>query len=419
MRIQRCRGMRDLSPEEMARFRLIEGSFRDSCLEWGYEEVKTPTLEYLHLFTSTGTLTPAMLGRVYSFLDWDGWSGERVVLRPEGTIPIARFYVDSMQSKKQARLFYVSNAFVFEETGKHSREKWQCGVEFIGSGGALADAELVMLAGEVLAKLGIRGLKLKLSHAGLVRAILEELDLSSREREEIFDRILDGDSGALSRLKSKNPELKMALDSLFKLKGKSSGFLKNLKVQSSSSLPLGKALDDFIDVVDQLEILGCDYQIDITSGRGFEYYTGIIFQFFSGREKIGGGGRYDNLIPLMGGRQVPASGFALYLDRLMNILKPETLIQAERPKILVRLEPDRPEAVSEGFGIASRLRASGYIAQIDFGGEAQTRWVLDVKSKAPRFILTDRINGRTFEAHSRDKILKILGEESGDKGSTA
>jgi len=68
MRVQRCKGMRDLSPEEMKKFRLIEGAFRDSCLKWGYEEVKTPTLEYLHLFTSTGTLTPAMLGRVYSFL---------------------------------------------------------------------------------------------------------------------------------------------------------------------------------------------------------------------------------------------------------------------------------------------------------------------------------------------------------------
>jgi histidyl-tRNA synthetase len=403
----------------MARFRFIEGLFRDSCLKWGYQEVKTPTLEYLHLFTSTGTLTPAMLGRVYSFLDWDGWSGERVVLRPEGTIPIARFYVDRMQDKGQARLFYVSNAFVFEETGKHSREKWQCGVESIGSGDALADAELVMLAGEVLAGLGVGELKLKLSHAGLVRAILEELDLSPKEQEEIFDRILDGDSRALGRLKPKNAELKMALGSLFKLKGKSSGFLKNLKVQASSSLPLGKALDDFISVVDQLESLGCDYQIDITSGRGFEYYTGIIFQFFSGREKIGGGGRYDNLIPLMGGRQVPASGFALYLDRLMNMLKPETLTKVERPKILVKLESNQSGAVSEGFDIASRLRRGGYIAQIGLGGETKTRWVLEMKSKAPRFILTDGINGKTFEAQNWDKILKILDEESGDKGSTA
>ena len=90
MKTQRCKGTRDLSPGEMAVFRLIEGVFRDACLNWGYKEVRTPTLEYLHLFTSVGTLTPGMLGRVYSFLDWDGWSGERVVLRPDGTIPWRR-----------------------------------------------------------------------------------------------------------------------------------------------------------------------------------------------------------------------------------------------------------------------------------------------------------------------------------------
>ncbi|MFZ7131882.1 MAG: ATP phosphoribosyltransferase regulatory subunit, partial [Eubacteriales bacterium] len=72
MKVEKCNGMRDLFPSEMEKFRLINEVFRDSCLKWGYEEVKTPTLENLHLFTSAGTLTPSMLGKVYSFLDWDG-----------------------------------------------------------------------------------------------------------------------------------------------------------------------------------------------------------------------------------------------------------------------------------------------------------------------------------------------------------
>src|SRR4030043_1670778 len=118
MKIQRCKGMRDLSPEEMTVFRLVEGSCRDCFLKWGYREVRTPTIEYLHLFTSAGTLTPGMLGKVYSFLDWDGWSGERVVLRPDGTIPVARMYIDSLAQQKPARLFYVTSIFSFEETGK-------------------------------------------------------------------------------------------------------------------------------------------------------------------------------------------------------------------------------------------------------------------------------------------------------------
>ena len=125
MKIQRCKGTRDFSPEDMNRFRLIEGVFRDCCLKGGYEEIKTPTLEYLHLFTSTGTLTPGTLGKVYSFLDWDGWSGERVVLRPDGTIPVARLYIDTMRKQELAKLFYITNIFTFEETGKETREKYR------------------------------------------------------------------------------------------------------------------------------------------------------------------------------------------------------------------------------------------------------------------------------------------------------
>src|SRR4030043_72052 len=96
MKIPRCKGMRDMSPAEMAVFHRLEGICRDCFIKWGYSEVRTPTIEYLHLFTSAGTLTPTMLGKVYSFLDWDGWSGERVVLRPDATIPVARLFIENM-----------------------------------------------------------------------------------------------------------------------------------------------------------------------------------------------------------------------------------------------------------------------------------------------------------------------------------
>src|SRR3989337_1586303 len=103
----RCRGMRDVLPDEMRRFRRVEEAFRAACLGWGYEEIRTPVLEHLHLFTTAGTLSPQMLGRVYSFLDWDGWSGERVVMRPDSTIPSARLYGEDLDAGKLAKLFYA------------------------------------------------------------------------------------------------------------------------------------------------------------------------------------------------------------------------------------------------------------------------------------------------------------------------
>ena len=414
MRVQRCKGSRDLCPEEMARFRLIEGIFRDCCLKRGYDEVRTPTLEYLYLFTSTGTLTPAMLGKVYSFLDWDGWSGERVVLRPDGTIPIARLYIDRMEEKSLAKLFYVANVFIFEETGEETRERWQCGTELIGAGSTVADVELITLALEVLKKLKLKGVELKLSHAGLIRALLNQFGLSPDEQTRILDGILDGDGKALAKIKSVKPELGKALAPLLERKGKSAGFLRNLKVLFDRSLPeLEPALDNFISIVDRLDALGCKYKIDITSGRGFEYYTGVIFQLFAGGERIGGGGRYDDLIPLMGGGDVPASGFALYLDHLMDMVGPETLDASLATRILVRAEP---EMAKEGFGIADRLREAGYAAEMQLGGResSDVEWTLDVRSQSPLFILTDRAGQKKIEAQAADEVLKLLREGSVD-----
>ncbi len=411
MRVQKCKGTRDLSPEEMTRFRLIEGVFRDCCLNWGFEEVRTPILEYFHLFTSTGTLTPSTLNKVYSFLDWDGWSGERVVLRPDGTIPVARLYIESTEEDKLAKLFYVANVFIFEQTGKETRERWQCGAELIGVASPLADVELIMLALEVLKRLRLEGIELRLSHAGLIRALLAKLGLSPEEQAKVFDQILDGNVEALTRVKPGKVEIGEALSLLLDGKGTSSGFLKNLKSLLLQSLPeLEASLDNFISIADLLESLGCNYQIDITSGRGFEYYTGVIFQFFMGENKIGGGGRYDALIPLMGGRDVPASGFALYIDHLMNRVEPETLAKPRAQRILIRVEPGQPEAVKEGFSIASRLREAGYVAELDLSGQepANLEWALDVRSKAPLFVLTDRVKHKKFEAQTTAEVLALL-----------
>lgn len=404
MKIERCKGMRDLFPSDMEKFRLINEVFRDSCLKWGYEEVRTPTLEYLHLFTSAGTLTPGMLGRVYSFLDWDGWSGERVVLRPDATIPVARLYTESLAEKELAKLFYIVNTFIFEETGKQNREKWQFGAELIGMGSPLADVELITLALEILKKLGLEGVELRLSHAGLMRGILRKLELNIEEQNRIFNRLLDGDYSILSQIKTERPELAP----LLALQGKSPGFVKNLAASLSMDSPeLKPQVDDFIFIVDTLQSLGYSYQIDIASVRGFEYYTGVIFQILINDEKVGGGGRYDALIPAMGGNNTPASGFALYLDRLMDLIQTDLLAPRSRPKIKIQMEPG---ATILGFATADLLRDAGYVVKMHLGGKGPTEtiWELNVRNQSPRFVLTDLTGKAKFEIEEAEELLQKL-----------
>jgi len=414
MRTHKCKGMQDFAPAKMRRFRLIEGVFRTSCLNWGYEEVRTPTLEYLHLFTSTGTLTPSRLEKVYSFLDWDGWSGERVVLRPEGTIPIARLYIDNMAEQEIAKLFYIANIFIFEETGEKTRERWQCGGEFIGTNSTAVDVELMVLALEVLQKLKLKGVKLRLSHAGLIRALLADFGLSPAEQTRVFDRILDGDSEVLSRARPEKPELGRAIASLLDLKGKSAGFLKNIRSLLSQDLPeLTPPLNDFISIVELLEEMGVSSEIDITSGRDFEYYTGLIFQLFADNESIGGGGRYDALIPLMGSKAIPASGFALYLDRLMDLAKMDTPTTPSRQRVLVKAMSRKTEVLKEAFAIVRRLHEEGYTAGVLPGSQEPPAagWLVEVREETPGLVLTDQESKNSLKARNISELLKIMASD--------
>ena len=413
MKNQKCKGMQDLLPEDMLRFRRIEDVFRACCRNWGYQEVRTPTLEYLYLFTATGTLTPSMLSKVYSFLDWDGWSGERVVLRPDGTIPIARLYIDNLSGQEFPRLFYVTNIFAFEGTGKENRERWQCGAEFFGDAKPAPDVEIILLAEEVIRSLGINNVELQLSHAGLVKALLKEFKLNTAEEAKMTSRILEGDWQELTKVKSTNPEIDRLMASLLSLKGKSSSFLHNVRASfPKASQDFKSSLEDFINIATLLDDLSCSYEIDITAIQGFEYYTGICFQFLADGGKIGGGGRYDSLVPLMNGEDISACGFALYVDPIMKLLSLEKEKERESG-ILVKGKELNPEIVKTCFTLAESLRDAGHPAELDFTGreESNYRWVVLVSEKElSPFVLTDRIHKRQRDAASMAEVLKVLSE---------
>ncbi len=356
----RCRGMRDMLPDEMRRFRRVEEAFRAACLGWGYEEIRTPVLEHLHLFTTAGTLSPQMLGRVYSFLDWDGWSGERVVLRPDSTIPSARLYADSLESGGVAKLFYVQNVFRFAE-GDESREDWQCGVELIGDSQPQGDIELVLLGREVLSRLGLQA-EVRLSHPGLVRAVLARAGLDASEQLALYDRILDGDDSALRELQGRLPEVGGSLEMLLSMEGEGVGYLSNLRSSFGGSIPeLEGWLDELALVAGALEGLGCRCVISAAMVRNFEYYTGPAFQFEVAGRRVGSGGRYDALLSLIGGRQAPASGFALEAGALAGLLAAEA---SERRIATVAVSSAEGEALASAFRLASGLRAEGLAVQV-------------------------------------------------------
>ena len=409
MESQRCKGARDLLPDDMERFRQVEDAFRASCLNWGYREIRTPTLEYIHLFTAAGTLTPAMLGRVYSFLDWDGWGGERVVLRPDGTIPAARLYSENLAGQKTARLYYITNVFAFEETGAENREKWQCGVELLGGCDRTSDGEVITLALEIVRSIGLPPPELKLSHAGILKALIGELKLDADTRAALLDEILEGNWQAFSGVKSKNRRVLDALSILMKLKGKSSGFLANLKAMPSVSKAVKKQIDGFAEVTALLDTMGINYSIDFTSIRGFEYYTGLCFKVTSGGARICSGGRYDNLVGLVGGNDMPACGFAFYIDAVTAMVKPLSLQKAEKT-VSVKVAHGALPAIKAAFELAATLRTAGLIAEFDFcGSQLEARWSVDIQAKPASFIIKDNYKKTQKKVKTAGEVINVIG----------
>ena len=323
----RSRGMRDLGPEEMRRFRAIERTFLEVTGAAGYSEIRTPAIEPLHLYTASGALSPQLLDRVYSFLDWDGWSGERVVLRPDATVAVARWFAEQRSSEGgtngesgPARLSYVQPAYRFV-TGDGDREIWQCGVELFDVAAAEGDAELLRLAASLLEALGLGDLSFEIAHAGLPRAAFAAAGLDTAEQLRAYDRMLDGDATLTEELSQRYPDGAAALRLLADVDGTSSGYVSNLRAAFLPVAPqAAAALDDLAAVTAALDDAGYAYRVLPGTARNFEYYSGVTFRLSSGGSECVIGGRYDGLTGATAGVDVPASGFAAGVLRLAALV---------------------------------------------------------------------------------------------------
>lgn len=311
----RSQGMRDLGPRDMAQFRAVERTFLDVTTSGGYREVRTPAIEPLHLYSASGTLSPQALERVYSFLDWNGWSGERVVLRPDTTVAVARWYVDQGSSGAE-RVSYVQPVFRFAAEGE--REVWQCGVELFGSSVG-ADAEILTLACGSLRSLGIEDVTVELAHAGLARAAFAAAGLSVRAQTEAYDRLLEGDAGLIAEIAAAHPDGGAAMRLLAGVDGSSAGYVANLRAALPAAIAgADEPVDELGGAAAALDAAGVSYRILSATARNFEYYTGITFRFIAGGRTVLSGGRYDRLAETLGGSPAPACGWAADLLGLIE-----------------------------------------------------------------------------------------------------
>ncbi len=343
--IQAPRGTRNFPPDEMAYRRWAEGIMRRNAELFGYGEVSTPAFESLELFTLKSG--PGIIDEIYAFKDK---GGRDLALRPELTAPVMRMVVNSMRSApKPIKLFYLGNCFRYDrpQSGRY-REFFQFGVEVISAGTPAADAEIIALAIKNIRDLGLEDFRVKIGHIGVLRGLISGLEkgvqtsvLQALDREE-YD--------SLSSMVS--DDVAGRLLNLIRLKGDAS-------VLDS----LGDEAAHLRKVMEHLSLYGYEKYctIDMSVVRGLDYYTGMVFEIEApilGAEKqICGGGAYS-LAKLLGGGDLPSTGFAIGFDRVLLALE-KAGKRPEIPSRVIYLLRAGNVPSNEMVKLAADLRNSG------------------------------------------------------------
>lgn len=368
------RGAKDFLPQEAALKRELENQTVQTFLSWGYKEVVTPTFEYLEVIEAGAG--DEIRDELFLLQDRDG---RLLALRPEMTIPIARLVTTKFSEiNEPLRLFYNANIFrhTQPQMGRYM-EFYQLGVELLGASGTMADTEVIALAAEVLKQQGLE-FKISLNHIGIYNHLLAASGLSEEDKETIKRLILKKDMVGLEKMTAASDigvDIRQALLELPSMHGGAEVLEELHKIDGIAGVH--EAITELAEVYAMLAHyhIQNDVVIDLGVLRGFDYYTGIIFEGYS--PNLGypllGGGRYDNLLGKFG-NPVAATGFAVGIERVLLALQnrvPETL-----PHYIVS-GSDLGAVVKK----ARELRSHGDIAEIDITDQSDNKQKLVVKHK--------------------------------------
>ena len=312
--IQAIRGMRDVLPDQTPLWQFLESRVGGVLAAYGYREIRMPIVEQTELFKrSIGEVTDIVEKEMYTF---DDRNGDSLTLRPEGTAGCVRAAMENgLLHNQTQRLWYQGPMFRHERPQKgRYRQFHQIGVETFGMSGPDIDAELILITARIWRALGIQDLELQLNTLGTAEeraAYREQLVAYLDRHRELLDEdsLRRLDSNPLRILDSKNPAMREMLDAA-----------------PTMSAHLGEDSRRHLDFIcDTLQRAGVSFVLNPRLVRGLDYYSRTVFEWVTDRLGAQGtvcaGGRYDGLVEQLGGKPVPAVGFAMGLERLVAILE--------------------------------------------------------------------------------------------------
>ena len=364
MKLQKPKGTQDILPADSAKWQYVENVARETFKKYNYGEIRTPMFEHYEVISrSVGDTTDIVTKEMYDFHD----KGERhITLRPEGTAPVVRSYVENKlfapEVQKPVKVYYIGSMFRYErpQAGR-LREFHQLGVECFGSKNPATDVETIAMAYQLFNTLGIKDVTLHLNSLGNTESRLAYrqalIDYLTPMRESLSkDSQRRLDENPLRVLDSKEKEDKLAVEN-------APSILDYLDEESQAH---------FDEVRTMLESLNIPYVIDTNMVRGLDYYNHTIFEFVTTIDKseltICAGGRYDSLVEYFGGPETAGFGFGLGLERLLLVLDKQGITLPVEEGLDVYIAVLGSEANGKALELAQAIRHQGFKAERDYLG---------------------------------------------------
>ena len=354
-KLQAPRGTFDVLPADGVPRQAIEQAAQRILEGAGYRRIETPAFEHTELFArGVGEATDIVQKEMFSFEDYS--------LRPEGTAPVCRAYLEHGMHKlaQPVKLWYLGPYFRHErpQAGRY-RQFWQVGAEAIGSDDPSVDAEIIVLLHTLLAELGARELRLRIASLGT--------QASRAGYRELLQAYLREHAGQLSE----ETRARIELNPLRAFDAKDQGTQRVMEGAPRLADHLGE--DDrehFAQVTELLGRAGVQWEHDDRLVRGLDYYTRTIFEFTSdalgAQSGVGGGGRYDGLIEQLGGPPTPGCGFAAGVERMLMAAEERPQPEPGCDLFVAWEQTERADA----FALATEARRAGLAAQLDLAGRS-------------------------------------------------
>lgn len=375
--IKTLRGMRDILPDESGAWQYVESAAKGLFGLFGYREIRTPVMEETSLFVkSIGEGTDIVQKEMYSFKDR---SGRRVSLRPEGTAPTVRSYLENNLNSKESlvKLYYIGPMFRSErpQAGRQ-RQFHQIGVEAIGSESFFVDAEVIYLVKAYFDKVGLADYTIKINSLGCSKdkaKIKNELSAFLKDKKNLIcdDCKIRYKKNILRIFDCKQEGCKALLRTAPKI----------------MDVICGDCKDHFAGVRKALGSLGVKYVEDPYIVRGLDYYTKTAFEVthpnLGSQDAVCAGGRYDNLVRDTGGPKTGAFGFAIGQDRLIMALGSG---KKETPPVDIFFAALGEASCEESFRLCNQLRASGVSSEMDYSVRSLKAQMRQANKRGARFV---------------------------------